>query len=112
MISIYKENDKSFVFARARTDGEIITSVPQGLYFTVKNKEGSRLITKTIGNGISQNDDGSWLIIIDAADTVDIDVGSYQCDVKVKDETGREFTIVKPQTFAVLDVVTRKVGAE
>lgn len=110
MISIYKENDKAFTFARKNVDGEIITSVPQGLYFTVKDEKGEELITKSIDNGISQNADGTWMIMIDSFDTTEIAVGLYQCDVKVKDESGREFTIVKPQTFRVLEAVTLKAN--
>ena len=108
MISIYKENDKSFTFARKRVNGEIIKTVPQGLYCTVKDDIGSVKISKSLNNGIEQSDDGTWAIMIDSSDTSNIAVGVYRCDVKVKDEIGREFTIVTPQDFKVLDVVTGK----
>lgn len=103
---IYKENDKVFKFTRRAVGGVAITTVPQGLWFTVKDKNGKVLISKSLNDGITADSDGNWLISISALDTVEIPAGSYNCDVKVKDEIGREFTIVKPQKFDIADAVT------
>ena len=108
-MTIFKENDKNFIFLRQSKHGSKITTVPQGLWFTVKDKfSGNVKISKLLNDGIFQNEDGSWRIEITALDTLDLASGNYVCDVKVKDEMGREFTIVKPEDFRILDVVTRR----
>lgn len=112
MLSIYKENDKFFEFTRYDADGEKITTVPQGLFFTVKRayEEDSPIILKSIGNGIEQLEDGSWQVHIQPRDTEFRATGKYYCDVKVRNEDGLEFTIVQPQEFQILEVATKLVN--
>lgn len=112
MLEIYQGNDKNFVFSRKNTDGEIITTVPQELYFTVRaDFQGNIIFQKQLNNGISQKADGTWNIRVDAENTKNLDVPSIGlkcvCDVKVFDENGEETTIVKPQPFLILPVATR-----
>lgn len=112
MIEIYQGNDKNFIFSRKNKDGEIITTVPQELYFTVRsNFQGNILFQKQLNNGITQKSDGSWNIRVDAENTKTLDIPSTGlkcvCDVKVFDENGEEMTIVKPQDFMILPVATR-----
>lgn len=112
MISIYKGNDKTFVFFRKDTNGDVITTKPRNMLFSAKKGYSSDLILirKTFENGITQNEDGSWSIKIDAEDTKSLDVSNEKivlvCDVKIIDEYGNNVTIVKPQDFVVLPVVT------
>lgn len=110
MLSIYQGNDKIFTFIRKDVNGNVITTTPQQIWFTVKKsyENMSSLISKTLGNGIEQNNDGSWNIRINAGDTLSAKTGKYVCDVKIIDENGREITIVKPQDFIILDVVTTR----
>lgn len=109
MLSIYQGNDKIFRFFRKDYNGNIITSVPQALWFSVKDRyETERvLFQKNIGLGIDQNEDGSWNIKIEPYDTAELKPGKYVCDVKIQDEAGNLFTIVKPQEFLIREVVTR-----
>lgn len=109
MVNIYQGNDKFLKFTRQDIDGEPITTMPQALYFTVKrtSNDYDALFQKKIGNGIEQQIDGSWIIHIAPEDTSWLAFGKYFCDVKVVDESGYKFTIVKPQEFNVLDVSTK-----
>lgn len=108
-LSIYQGNDKAFSFTRTDIQGNLITTVPQGIWFTVKaNYENkSFVIQKTLGNGIEQNSDGSWNVLINAEDTANLKTGKYVCDVKIIDEYGKQLTIVKPQDFIIADVATQ-----
>lgn len=107
-LSIYQGNDKAFTFTRRDLNGNIIATVPQGIWFTVKSNFSNKsfVFQKSLNNGITQNSDGSWTVLINAEDTAEINPGKYFCDVKVRDEQGREITIVKPQIFAIEDVAT------
>lgn len=91
-------------------DGEIITTIPQAIFFTVREDfEKPILIQKTLGDGISQNSDGSWTVSINASDTLSVKASitkTYKADVKIIDESGRNITIVAPTEFYVLPVVT------
>lgn len=115
-VNIYQGNDKFLKFTRQDIDGNSITTTPQALYFTVKRTESDldMLFQKQIGSGIEQQEDGSWIIHILPEDTAWMAFGKYFCDVKVVDESGHKFTIVKPQEFNVLKVATKlenEVGA-
>ena len=111
-LSIFQGNDKAFKFIRRDLNGKIISTVPQGMWFTVKSsfENKSFVFQKSLNNGISQNSDGSWTVSINAEDTAELTTGKYYCDVKIRDEQGREITIVKPQIFAVEDVATMLIN--
>ena len=108
MISIYCGNDKTFIFERINASGETITTRPQKIWFSVKGKIENMgfIFQKTMDNGIIQREDGCWEVSIDADDTATVLPGKYVCDVKIIDEQGEARTIVKPQDFVVLAVVT------
>jgi hypothetical protein len=112
MISIYKENDKTLSFARTNINGATIRTRPQGLWFTVRDKKNRTVLSKSMDNGITQKDDGSWEIYISSLDTVNLEPDDYFCDVKVKNESGKEYTIVKPQTFKIMKVATERENQE
>lgn len=109
MISIYQGNDKAFVFTRTDINGNAIYTVPQKMWFTVKRKyeDIGFVFQKTMENGITQRPDGSWEILINAEDTASINPSRYICDVKILNEQGREYNIVKPQEFNILPVATQ-----
>ena len=111
MLSIYQGNDKVFSFTRTDTNDNAITTMPQQMTFTVKQnyEKLDWLFRKTLNNGITQRADGTWEITIDAEDTANINPGKYVCDVKIINEHGKEYTIVKPQEFVVMPVATRFV---
>lgn len=112
MASIYKSNDKKFIVYRRNTEGEIIKTKPQEMFFTVRPKLSSPqiYIDKRIGAGIEQAEDGGWIISVEARDTKNMETTEDRlvlvCDVKIIDEYGNNVTIVKPQDFVVLPVVT------
>lgn len=109
-VSVYQGNDKILLFTRKNKKGEIITSLPQNLWFTLKKAttNTSPILQKKMFNGIEQTLDGSWKIILTHTDTGDMIPGVYTCDVKVKNEVGNEYTIVPPQDFIVKSVVTKR----
>lgn len=109
MLSIFQGNDKTFILTRKDTTGKIINTLPKDIWFTVKESYENKSIVfqKRLNHGIIQSSDGTWNIQIDAADTAELKTGRYICDVKIIDEKGKNVTIVKPQDFAVIPVVTR-----
>lgn len=113
MLEMYQGNDTNFTFTRKNENGEAITTTPQALFFTVRPSfQGGILFQKSMGSGIQQKNDGTWDIRIDAEDTDSLSVPNAGlkcvCDVKIVDEYGEEKTIVKPQDFMILPVVTRR----
>lgn len=112
MLTIYQGNDKDFVIFRKTMGGKDIKTQPLKMWFTVKSKINEDLILfqKEIGNGITQNSDGSWNIRIDADDTKNFKITDDKlvlvCDIKIINEQGEGKTIAKPQDFVVLPVVT------
>ncbi len=109
MLSIYQGNDKTFYFYRKDFNGNIINTAPHEIWFSVKEryKDASVVFQKTTGSGIEQNPDGSWNVRVEAIDTANLKPGKYVCDVKIEDEEGRLFTIVRPQEFLIREVVTK-----
>jgi hypothetical protein len=108
MVSIYKENDKTFYFFRRDISGNIIKTRPKELWFTVRDKNDDVVFTKTLSNGgIVQGEDFSWLINIFPHDTSNVSHGNYFCDVKIRNESNKEYTIVKPQGFVIKRVATK-----
>ena len=113
MISIYKENDKTFLFSRIDINGAIIKTKPNGLWFTVRDKKGKTVIAKSLNDGIVQKKDGSWEILILPSDTTNLEPDdNYFCDIKVLNESNKEYTILKPQTFKIMKVATEKENQE
>lgn len=113
MLEMYQGNDVNFTFTRKDENGEAITTIPQAIFFTVRQSfQGNILFQKSVGSGIQQKSDGAWDIRIDAEDTVLLNVPGTGlkcvCDVKIVDEYGEEKTIVKPQDFMILPTVTRR----
>ena len=109
MVSIYQGNDKTFVFTRRDVENNVITSIPKERYFSVKEDYDSNnvLINKRKGRGIEQNEDGSWSIKINAIDTSSLNPGKYVCDVKIINEIGDMYHVVRPQEFVIAEVVTK-----
>lgn len=87
-------------FQRLDGDRQVIDTVPDEMYCTVKRNYDDEdfIFQKTIGEGIEQ--DGSWWqITIDPDDTKYLSPGKYVFDVKVIDDVVRY--VVKPQPFTI-----------
>lgn len=112
MLSIYQGNDKVFKFTRLDTEKNSIITEPKQIWFTIKKSYENLgfVIQKSLNQGISQNDDGSWSIYIDAEDTATLEPGKYVCDVKIVNEFGAEYHIIKPQDFVIMPVATQNRG--
>lgn len=110
-MKVFKSTNNYFVFTRKDANGNVITSTPQELIFSVKESfesENYLFQKKMTTGGITTQGNGEWQISIIPSDTIDIPFGKYVCDVKVVDEYGLQFIIVVPQPFEVLDTVTIK----
>ena len=74
-------------FQRKDAEGNVITTTPDALYFTVKAKwtDENALIQKTI-NDMTKDEDGTWHFVIQAGETDGLPYGNYVYDIEVIDD--------------------------
>ena len=98
-------------FKRLDSEGQPITTTPDGLYFTVKSSWYAEepIIQKTI-ESMAMDEDGTWRFTIEAADTKDLAYGTYVYDVEVVDDgsvttiSKGDFVLEEESTWAVNEV--------
>lgn len=75
-----------FKFQRKDLDGNVITTAPTQMWFTVKRdyETKTNLIQKTLNNGITLDSAGYYHIVINHEDTCDLYYGSYVCDIQIQ----------------------------
>ena len=82
------------------------------LYFTMKRTEkGNALVKKSIGNGITLEDDGYYHLTLETEDTRDLDSGSYVYDIELNIvSSNRTFvqTIIDGTIELLQDVTNRR----
>lgn len=73
-----------YKFQRLDSDGDVITTTPDAIYFTVKESYTSSTVAiqKTIDD-MTMDDDGTWHFTIDPDDTNDLEYGAYVYDLEV-----------------------------
>lgn len=73
-----------FKFQRVDANGDVITSTPDAMYFTLKKSYSSPIavVQKTLAD-MTQDTDGYWHITLEPEDTENIDVGAYVYDIEV-----------------------------
>lgn len=73
-----------YTFQRLDTDGEIITTTPDALYFTVKKAytDSTALLQKTIDD-MTMDEDGTWSFTVQAGETDSLAFGDYVYDIEV-----------------------------
>lgn len=76
----------TYTFQRKNADGEIITSTPDALYFTVKKAytDKTPLVQKKIDD-MAMAEDGTWSFTIQAGETDMLAFGNYVYDIQVND---------------------------
>lgn len=102
-MEIIRGDTKYFKFQRKRKhDGEIIETLPDKLYFTLKfsDTDDTALIQKTLGDGIEYNDtDKYYYLTINPSDTNNLPYGRYYYDIEVIKDNGYK------QTIAIGDIL-------
>lgn len=73
-------------FVRKDRQGNVITSIPEKIYFTVKNDIHSDevLIQKRLNEGITVDEDFVYKIEFNASDTDNLAFGKYVYDIEIK----------------------------
>lgn len=112
LMKVYRGNDFVITFQRLNSEGNVITTIPNNIWFSVKKKtrDDRAVISKSLNNGITCDSNGLWTLTLNANDTENLDFGSYLFDIKVLDENGMRRTIAPPQEFVVGEVVTRRIN--
>lgn len=75
-----------YTFQRLNADGEVITTAPQSLYFTVKHKftDKEAVLQKKMDE-MTMDQDGTWHFVLQSEDTESLDYGVYVYDIQVTD---------------------------
>lgn len=110
-ISLIRGETKVWKFQRKDGSGQIITTMPDEVYCTIKANydDDDYLIQKTYGDGDITYSDGWWFITLSATETLTLNPGKYVIDVKVITDSGASY-VVHPQTLAVIPNVTDEVS--
>lgn len=100
---------KLFKFQRKNKNKEVITDLPNKMYFTVKDSSYKKqvLFQKTLTNGITYTQDNYYHIEILPEDTNNLDYGDYKYDIEIIYDDNKPKTI-KKDIFTIDDEVTHK----
>lgn len=73
-------------FVRKDAQGNVITSIPEKIYFTVKRDEYSKevLIQKRLNDGITVDENYVYTIEFNASDTDNLQFDEYVYDIEIK----------------------------
>lgn len=84
-----------YKFQRLDADGQVITTAPTAMYFTVKKSYQSATaeVQKTLDD-MTIDEDSYWHFTLDPEDTEALDIGNYVYDIEVTTE-GVVSTIAK-----------------
>lgn len=95
-LSITRGDYKRFKFQRKNRQKEVITEMPEKMYFTVKQNENEKnvLFRKTLENGITKDAENYYHIEILPSDTDELEFGKYIYDIEIKNDN-------KPKTIKI-----------
>ena len=84
MIVITRGDTVGLIFQRKDADGEVITTMPSEMYFTVKESWDSEqfIFQKTLSD-MTMDIDGTWHIELHPDDTEELPYGTYVFDIEV-----------------------------
>lgn len=88
MIEFYRGDTYSFKFQRKR-NGEVVTELPNKIYFTVKasNYSNKFIFQKSLENGITVDEDNYYHVLINPEDTNGLLYSTYYYDIEVITDT-------------------------
>lgn len=110
-MKITRGDTAGYNFQRKDAEGNVITTTPDALYFTVKAKwtDEKALIQKTI-NDMTKDEDGTWHFVIQSGETDGLPYGNYVYDIEVIDDDAVQtiskgmLTITEEATWQVNEV--------
>ena len=110
-MKITRGDTAGYNFQRKDAEGNVITTTPDALYFTVKAKwtDEKALIQKTI-NDMTKDEDGTWHFVIQSDETDGLPYGNYVYDIEVIDDDAVQtiskgmLTITEEATWQVNEV--------
>ena len=92
-------------------NGEVLSlSNSDNIYFTMKDANGTAQVKKYINNGITLGEDGYYHITLEADDTEDLEIGTYNYDIElVLNITPKEFvaTLITGEITLTQDITTK-----
>lgn len=93
-------------FVRKDKKGNVITSIPEKIYFTVKNNiySGDVLIQKKLNDGITVDENYVYTIEFNASDTDNLAFGKYVYDIEIKN--GDKPKTIQIDTLEITSEVT------
>lgn len=109
-VSLIRGETKIWKFQRKDGSGNVITSMPDEIYCTIKANydDNEVLLQKTYTGGDITYASEWWYVNLSATDTLSLMPGKYVIDVKVITDSGASY-IVKPQTLSVRPCVTEDI---
>lgn len=110
-VSLIRGETKVWKFQRKDGSGQIITTMPDEVYCTIKANydDDDYIIQKTYtGGGITYSYEW-WYVTIPASETLSLNPGNYVIDIKVVNDGVATYP-VHPQTLTVKPNVTDEVS--
>ena len=104
-MKIRRGDSKLIKFRRVDQDGNVLTSLPLAMYFTVKDKPNGRLLfQKTLEKGITFNNETFYYTVeILPSDTENLEFGRYGFDIEVVTENDLIHTICVSYLDVLID---------
>lgn len=109
-MKIRRGNYKIIKFQRKNKNGEVITDLPDKMYFSVKNNfdEKDTLFQKKLNDGITYDEETNYYFVeLKQDDTEGLDYGTYDYDIKIIYGTDKPKTLIVDK-LEITEVVTRK----
>lgn len=90
MLSMTRGDTAGFYFNRYDNEGQVITTRPQSLFFTLKKsyRDQKPVLQKNIDQMV-QDDDGAWHFVLQAGETDALKYGTYVFDIQVVDQDAK-----------------------
>lgn len=91
-------------------NGELLKlSALDQIYFTMKDKSGTAVLKKSINNGINLESDGYYHITLEAEDTEDLEVSTYNYDIELNLELNPLFvkTLIEGEITLLQDITAK-----
>lgn len=91
-------------------NGEVLNLTNlDNIYFTMKNASGVAKVKKSINNGIDLGDDGYYHITLEAEDTEELNLETYQYDIELVLNLSPNFvqTLINGEITLTQDITTK-----
>lgn len=108
MINLTRGDTGRYKFQRLDFDGNVLSTIPSAIYFTVKNSfdDTAFIFQKTIVD-FTKDSAHWWHFVIEPSDTETLPCGNYVYDIEVTDE---DITTISKGSFELKKEATWKVN--